>query len=65
MYYIGLGGPSVLSDGPSLIESCFHETQLNNTVNFPNSGHFGTKGFVLHLECPLLGSFVNFMLNDV
>ena len=39
--------------------------QLIYTVYSPNSGHFGTTAFVLYLECPLLGSFVKFMLNDV
>ena len=33
-----------------------------NTVNSPNSGHFGMTAFVLYLECPLLGSFVKFLL---
>ena len=42
-------------------KECFMFT----TVNSPNSGHFGTTVFVFYLECPLLGSFVKFMLNNV
>ena len=32
---------------------CWHNFRHINTVNSPNSGHFGTTAFVLYLESVL------------